>query len=75
MLGLRMRLAAAMLLVLLWLWPPAMAAEPIRIGFSMAMTGGLAPNGKQVAAAMDLWREDVNAKGGLLGRPGPVRLL
>jgi branched-chain amino acid transport system substrate-binding protein len=69
MLGLRMQLAAAMLLVLPWFGPPAMAAEPIKIGFSMAMTGGLAPNGKQVAAAMDLWREDVNAKGGLLGRP------
>jgi branched-chain amino acid transport system substrate-binding protein len=69
MVGLRMRFAALMLLVLPWFGPPAMAAEPIRIGFSMAMTGGLAPNGKQVAAAMDLWREDVNAKGGLLGRP------
>ena len=46
----------------------AQAAEPIRIGFSMALTGGLAGNGKQVLAGFEIWREDVNAKGGLLGR-------
>src|SRR6516165_12362768 len=47
----------------------AKAAEPIKIGFSMALTGGVAPAGKQVLAALQIWREDVNAKGGLLGRP------
>src|SRR5574341_78714 len=47
----------------------AQAAEPIRIGFSMALTGGLAGNGKQVLAGFEIWREDVNAAGGLLGRP------
>jgi branched-chain amino acid transport system substrate-binding protein len=47
----------------------ANAAEPIRIGLSMALTGGLAGNGKQVLAGLQIWREDVNAKGGLLGRP------
>jgi branched-chain amino acid transport system substrate-binding protein len=47
----------------------AMAADPIRIGFSMALTGGVAPAGKQVLAALQIWRDDVNAKGGLLGRP------
>ncbi len=49
--------------------PPARAAEPIRVGFSMAMTGGVAQNGKQLLIALQLWRDDVNAKGGLLGRP------
>ncbi len=44
-------------------------AEPIRVGFSMALTGGVAPNGKQILAAFEIWRDDVNAKGGLLGRP------
>src|SRR6195256_6306645 len=44
-------------------------AEPIRVGFSMALTGGVAPNGKQILAAFEIWREDQNAKGGLLGRP------
>src|SRR6516165_8634592 len=47
----------------------AKAAEPIKIGFSMALTGGVAPAGKQVLAALQIWRDDVNAKGGLLGRP------
>ncbi len=45
------------------------AAEPIRIGFGMALTGGLAANGKSALVAMQIWRDDVNAKGGLLGRP------
>jgi branched-chain amino acid transport system substrate-binding protein len=48
---------------------PARAAEPIKIGFGMALTGGLAPNGKSALLAMQIWREDINAKGGLLGRP------
>src|SRR6478752_799273 len=47
----------------------ATAAEPIRVGMSMALTGGVAPAGKQVLAALQIWRDDVNAKGGLLGRP------
>src|SRR6185369_11832726 len=46
----------------------ARAADPIRIGFGMALTGGLAVNGKPALLAMQLWQEDVNAKGGLLGR-------
>ncbi len=48
-------------------------SEPIKIGFSMAMTGGLGPNGKSALLAQRIWEEDVNAKGGLLGRP--VRLI
>ncbi len=47
----------------------ARAAEPLKIGFSMALTGGLAPNGKSALLAMQLWEKDVNAKGGILGRP------
>jgi branched-chain amino acid transport system substrate-binding protein len=45
------------------------AADPIRVGLSVALTGGVAPIGKQVLAALQIWRDDVNAKGGLLGRP------
>jgi branched-chain amino acid transport system substrate-binding protein len=48
---------------------PASAQEPIRIGFSMALTGGAAANGKVALLAMKIWESDVNAKGGLLGRP------
>src|SRR5262245_36973430 len=47
----------------------AMAAEPIRIGFGMALTGPLAPHGQSALPAQKIWEEDINAKGGLLGRP------
>ncbi len=46
----------------------AQSGEPIKIGFSMALTGPLAPNGKQALLGAEIWREEVNAKGGLLGR-------
>jgi branched-chain amino acid transport system substrate-binding protein len=35
----------------------------------MALTGGLAANGKSALVAMQIWESDINAKGGLLGRP------
>jgi branched-chain amino acid transport system substrate-binding protein len=47
----------------------ASAAEPIKLGFSVALTGGVAAIGKQVLIALQIWKDDVNAKGGLLGRP------
>jgi branched-chain amino acid transport system substrate-binding protein len=34
----------------------------------MALTGGLAANGKAALLAMQIWAEDVNKQGGLLGR-------
>src|SRR5581483_4202161 len=45
------------------------SGEPIKIGFGMALTGPLAANGKMSLVAMKIWEEDVNAAGGLLGRP------
>jgi branched-chain amino acid transport system substrate-binding protein len=53
----------------LWLAAPPAAAQEIKIGFSMAMTGGLGPNGQSALLAQKIWEGDVNAKGGLLGRP------
>jgi branched-chain amino acid transport system substrate-binding protein len=47
----------------------ARAADPIKIGFGMAQTGGLSANGKPALLAMQIWKDDVNKKGGLLGRP------
>jgi branched-chain amino acid transport system substrate-binding protein len=47
---------------------PAVAAEPITIGFAEALTGSLAVVGKSGLLAEQLWAEEVNAKGGLLGR-------
>jgi branched-chain amino acid transport system substrate-binding protein len=43
--------------------------EPIRIGYGMALTGPLASNGKSALLAHKIWEADVNAHGGLLGRP------
>src|SRR5919197_909613 len=55
--------------VLLFAAPASRAAEPIKIGFGMALTGPLAANGKMSLVAMQIWEDDINAKGGLLGRP------
>src|SRR5260370_41969754 len=44
------------------------AADNVKIGFSMPLTGPLASNGKAILTAYQMWQEDVNAKGGLLGR-------
>src|ERR1043166_7183294 len=41
----------------------AQQGEPIKIGFGMALTGPLAPNGKSALLAINIWEEDVNAKG------------
>jgi len=46
----------------------AQSSEPIKVGFSMALTGPLAPNGKQALLGAKIWQDEVNAKGGLLGR-------
>jgi branched-chain amino acid transport system substrate-binding protein len=45
------------------------AAEPIKVGFSMALTGAFAGNGNAALLATEMWADDQNAKGGLLGRP------
>jgi branched-chain amino acid transport system substrate-binding protein len=47
----------------------AATKQPITIGFAEALTGGLAAVGKSGILAMQIWAEDVNAQGGLLGRP------
>jgi branched-chain amino acid transport system substrate-binding protein len=50
--------------------PAALAQQtPIKIGFGMSLTGGLAGGGKQSLLAFEIWRDAINAKGGLLGRP------
>ena len=47
----------------------AQGGEPIKIGFSMAQTGSLAGAGQQALLGAQIWEEETNAKGGLLGRP------
>ena len=68
-------LAACLVIGMLALSTAAKAADPIRIGTSLALTGGVAPIGKQILAALQIWRDDVNAKGGLLGTPGRAVVL
>src|SRR5262245_57391453 len=66
---------AAIASMMLMLLPLTMAlaetpsGEPVTIGFSMPLTGGLAVNGTSGLLAMQIWAEDTNQKGGLLGRP------
>ena len=42
--------------------------QPIKIGFSEALTGALAVGGKSALLVYQIWAEEVNARGGLLGR-------
>ena len=44
-------------------------SAPIRIGYCLSLTGPVAGNSRSARLAHDIWREDVNGRGGLLGRP------
>ena len=66
---LNIRRVVASIFISLALAGVACAADPIKVGFSMALTGSVAQNGKQLIIALELWRDDLNANGGLLGRP------
>jgi branched-chain amino acid transport system substrate-binding protein len=46
---------------------PSPPDSPIKIGYSMSLTGALAENGRSARLAHEIWAEDVNARGGLLG--------
>ena len=60
-------LAAAALSV--WTATVAAAQTPIKIGFGVSLTGGLASSGKAHFLSKQIWVEEIDAKGGLLGRP------
>src|ERR1044072_8038926 len=60
---------ACLILIALLAGGAAQAADPIKIGFSAQLTGSLASSGKANLLAQQIWAEEVNAKGGLLGRP------
>jgi branched-chain amino acid transport system substrate-binding protein len=59
----------ALVLYALGSMAPLQAQEPIKIGFSVSLTGGLASSGKAHLLSKQIWTEEINAKGGLLGRP------
>src|SRR5712664_3559882 len=44
-------------------------SSPIRIWYCLSLTGPVAGNSGSARLAHDIWREDVNGRGGLLGRP------
>jgi branched-chain amino acid transport system substrate-binding protein len=67
--ALRALAAASILSVSALAAAPARAAEPIKIGMSLALTGTGASPSKVIQTSLEIWRDDVNAKGGLLGRP------
>jgi branched-chain amino acid transport system substrate-binding protein len=48
---------------------PAQDKEPIKIGFSMELTGPFAVVGRTGLLAFKIWEKQVNDKGGLIGRP------
>src|ERR1041384_1042215 len=63
-------LAAAFIMGLLALsGASAQSGSPIKVGMSLALTGAGAAPSKVIQTALDIWRDDINAKGGLLGRP------
>src|SRR6201987_2877554 len=65
----RTLIGAAIIVAATGLTSNALAEQPpIRIGMSMQHTGGLAGGGKASLLGIEIWRDDVNAKGGLLGR-------
>jgi branched-chain amino acid transport system substrate-binding protein len=45
------------------------ASVPIRIGYCLSLSGPLAGNSRSARLAHDIWREDINNRVGLLGRP------
>jgi branched-chain amino acid transport system substrate-binding protein len=47
----------------------ALASDPIKVGFSIQLTGPLAASGKAALLAAQIWEEETNNAGGLLGRP------
>ena len=62
-------LVATFIVGLLGLSGASAQNNPIKIGMSLALTGAGASPSKVINTALELWRDDVNAKGGLLGRP------
>jgi len=53
---------------------PAAAQNPLVVGASVSQTGRLAVTATYVHQAYELWVDDVNAKGGLLGRPVTLKV-
>lgn len=64
-----------LLSLLLLALAPAAFAQPVVVGAAVPRTGSLAAIGADLPRALELWRDEVNAAGGLLGRPVELVLL
>jgi branched-chain amino acid transport system substrate-binding protein len=53
----------------------ASSAAPITIGASLSLTGDFSADGQAYDAGYKLWAKDVNAAGGILGRPVKLTIL
>ncbi len=63
------KFSAAFAATLLLAATAAAEEEPITVGMGMALTGPLAGTGKASLLATQMWIDETNANGGLIGRP------
>ncbi|MEY4514092.1 MAG: hypothetical protein RLZZ450_6214, partial [Pseudomonadota bacterium] len=45
-----------------------MTSSPLRIGYCVSLSGPLSGNSRSAQLAHEIWRDDINGRGGLLGR-------
>ena len=71
------RMMGAAVLAIALVGGAALAAEPVRIGFSIAQTGLFAAAAPSQLNAYELWKEEVNAAGGLdvAGEKRPIEFV
>ena len=43
--------------------------KPVTVGFTVSLTGDFSADGQAVLQGYELWRDSINQRGGLLGRP------
>ena len=73
----RRKIAAVLIISLTWVsfTPSAFsqavksAVTPIKVGEALSLTGAWGEPGRWVKAGYDFWTDDINKRGGLLGRP------
>src|SRR5207253_5589000 len=72
-----MRVLAALVLTVLGLWPSVAAAQAVKIGAVVPLTGRYGAGGAQVRAGYDIAVEHINAGGGVSmgGRKVPLELV
>ena len=49
--------------------------NPIKIGFTVSLTGDFSADGKAIQQGYELWKDNINAHGGLLGRQIELHML